>query len=222
MKPESVADQDPTLESGPAHNRATGSEAPYDWLHLTKNEQVLWSGRRSRLPFLPTGLFAGIVFLGIIAVFATGGPMAFLPIPNIDITQLNILGGVTVTTSLLSTLVLVILALLVFLVEVTTYLNWRFTYYVITSQELYFRTGIISESIVQIRLENIQNTGYSRSILERLLGYGDISIETSGTDTTELVIKDIPNPRHVNGILTNQRGRIANNHGDGNQAVRME
>ena len=82
------------------------------------------------------------------------------------------------------------------------------SHYAITTQELCYRSSIISESVIQIRLANIQNTEYSRSILERILGYGDISMQTSGTDTTELLIENVPNPREVNGILTNQRGRI--------------
>ena len=113
------------------------------------------------------------------------------------------------TISLLGILSLATLGLLAVLGGVVTYLRWRFTHYVITTQELYYRSGIISESVIQIRLANIQNTGYSRSVLERILGYGDISIQTSGTDTTELLIENVPNPREVNGILTNQRGRIA-------------
>jgi uncharacterized membrane protein YdbT with pleckstrin-like domain len=198
----------------------TASSDRHSWLHLGENERVLWSGRQSRIPLLPSSLIFGIVLIAICGVFVLGGPMVFLPISDMTLTELNILGGVTVTISLLSTLILLVFALLALLAEVSTYLRWRFTRYLITTQELYYRTGIISESVVQIRLENIQNTRYSRSILERLFGYGDISIETSGTDGTELVMWNIPNPQQVNGVLTNQHGRIANNREGSRQSTR--
>ena len=202
--------QDRNRGKGVNPENTAGSEH-YSWLHLTENEEVLWSGRQSRIPLLPSGLLIGIVLVAIGIVFVLGGPMVLLPIPDITLTELPVLGGMTVTVSLLSTLVLVFFVLLALLAEISTYLRWRFTRYLITTQELYYRTGIIGESVVQIRLENIQNTGYSRSVIERLLGYGDISIETSGADTTELVMQNVPNPQSVNGILTNQRGRVASN-----------
>ena len=122
---------------------------------------------------------------------------------------MEVFGGISVTISLLGTLSLVTLVVLAVLGGVATYLRWRFTHYVITTQELYYRSGIITKSVIQVRLANIQNTRYSRSILERIFGYGDISIQTSGTDSTELLIENVPNPQDINRIFTRQRSHIA-------------
>ena len=72
-----------------ARSQTDGPDHPHSWgwLHLTANERVLWSGRPSRLPLIPTFLLTGIVIAGVSIVFAVGGPAALFPVPNMTITD---------------------------------------------------------------------------------------------------------------------------------------
>jgi predicted flap endonuclease-1-like 5' DNA nuclease len=102
MDIEPSTDQDRNRERRGNFKNTAGSDQ-HSWLHLGENEQVVWSGRQSRIPLLPSSLIFGIVLIAICGVFVLGGPMVFLPISDMTLTELNILGGVTVTISLLST-----------------------------------------------------------------------------------------------------------------------
>jgi len=72
-------------------------------------------------------------------------------------------------------------------------LRWWFTNYVLTSERIIVRIGMVARSGVEIPLENITNVLFSQSITERLLGYGDVKVESAGREgRTEL--SDIPHP----------------------------
>ncbi|MFV2000247.1 MAG: PH domain-containing protein, partial [Acidimicrobiia bacterium] len=59
--------------------------------------------------------------------------------------------------------------------------NWWFTRYVLTTERLITRTGLIAQSGVEIPLENITNVNFSQSVFERMLGAGDLLIESAGS-----------------------------------------
>jgi len=72
-------------------------------------------------------------------------------------------------------------------------LNWRFTQYVLTTERLIVRTGIISKHGKEIPLENINDVGFSQGPIERTLRYGDVLIESAG-EHGQSVLADIPDP----------------------------
>lgn len=63
-----------------------------------------------------------------------------------------------------------------------SYLVWVKTHFVLTSDRLITRKGIISRSGVQIPLERVNNVNFSQSIFERMIGSGDLTIESAGQD----------------------------------------
>jgi uncharacterized membrane protein YdbT with pleckstrin-like domain len=65
---------------------------------------------------------------------------------------------------------------------VSRYLKWITTNFVITSHRLIFRQGLLAKSGVEIPLERINNVNFSQSIFERMLGAGDLLIESGGED----------------------------------------
>ncbi|MFH5801534.1 PH domain-containing protein [Haladaptatus sp. CMAA 1911] len=89
-----------------------------------------------------------------------------------------------------------------------TYLRWRSQWYVLTTEEVYQKSGLLSTNVVQIRLERIQNTTFSQSFIEKLLSHGDVTIYTSGSSTIDLVLKNIPEPQTVNRLLTEQLDQV--------------
>ena len=73
-------------------------------------------------------------------------------------------------------------------------LRWRFTSYVLTSERIIVRRGMVARSGTEIPLENIVNVLFSQRVLERLLGYGDVLVESAGSQGQSR-LKDVPDPQ---------------------------
>lgn len=71
--------------------------------------------------------------------------------------------------------------------------NRRFMVYVLTTERIIVRSGILSRSSVEIPLDSIQNVNFEQNPFERLLRYGDVRLESAG-EGGQSVLKDVPNP----------------------------
>lgn len=76
---------------------------------------------------------------------------------------------------------------------VPPFIQRQFTLYVLTSERIVVRTGVLTRNSREIPLESISNVVFNQSVIERMLGYGDVLLESSGeTSTTQL--DDVPDP----------------------------
>ena len=80
------------------------------------------------------------------------------------------------------------------------YLKWLTTNFVITSQRLIFRQGVVAKSGIEIPLERVNNVNFSQSIFERMLGAGDLLIESGGEDGQQR-FTDIRHPDKVQNLV---------------------
>jgi uncharacterized membrane protein YdbT with pleckstrin-like domain len=62
------------------------------------------------------------------------------------------------------------------------YFQWRMTYFVVTSRRVIYRTGVVSKHGVEIPLERINNINFHQRIIDRIIGAGDLDIESAGKD----------------------------------------
>jgi membrane protein YdbS with pleckstrin-like domain len=62
------------------------------------------------------------------------------------------------------------------------YLEWRMTYFVVTSRRVIYRSGVISKRGVEIPLERINNINFHQRLIDRIIGAGDLDIESAGKD----------------------------------------
>ena len=76
------------------------------------------------------------------------------------------------------------------------YLQWRMTYFVVTSRRVIYRSGVISKRGVEIPLERINTVFFNQSLFERMVGAGDLAIESAGERGTERMT-DIRKPAVV-------------------------
>ncbi len=67
-----------------------------------------------------------------------------------------------------------------FYLSVFPTLTWATTHFVLTSDRLITRHGIIAKHSREIPLERINDVSFSQSVLERALGAGDLMIESAG------------------------------------------
>lgn len=76
------------------------------------------------------------------------------------------------------------------------YLQWRFTYFGVTDQRVVFRTGMLAKHGVEIPLERINNINFNQNIWNRVIGAGDLEIESAGREGQT----KFDNVRHPDGV----------------------
>jgi membrane protein YdbS with pleckstrin-like domain len=90
---------------------------------------------------------------------------------------------------------------------VERYLRWVTTSFVVTNQRLILRKGVLRRSGREILLDRLTDITYKQTLSDRLLGCGDILLESPGRQGQEVLV-DVPRPIRVqNEIcrLVNQR-----------------
>jgi uncharacterized membrane protein YdbT with pleckstrin-like domain len=61
-----------------------------------------------------------------------------------------------------------------------TYARWATTHFVVTTDRLIYRHGVLAKHGIEIPLERVNTVFFSQSILERMVGSGDLVIESAG------------------------------------------
>lgn len=67
------------------------------------------------------------------------------------------------------------------------YLRWWFKRYVLTNRRVIVESGVLSRNAESIALDRIQNTIIHRPVGDRVIGAGNIEIESAGRDGTEIL-----------------------------------
>src|SRR3954467_2909992 len=65
---------------------------------------------------------------------------------------------------------------------VVKYFAWSYTHFVLTDRRVISRSGIVSKRGTEIPLDRINNIDFSQRIWERVIGAGDLDIESAGKD----------------------------------------
>jgi uncharacterized membrane protein YdbT with pleckstrin-like domain len=76
------------------------------------------------------------------------------------------------------------------------YLQWQFTNFVVTDDRVIYRHGVVSKHGVEIPLERINNINFHQRIWERIIGAGDLDIESAGSEG-QSHFEDV---RHPDGV----------------------
>ena len=83
---------------------------------------------------------------------------------------------------------------------IVRYLKWRTTYFVITSDRLIYRHGVIGKAGIEIPLERVNNVNFKQGIFERMIGAGDLLIESGGEDGQQR-FTDVSHPDKVQNLI---------------------
>ena len=98
------------------------------------------------------------------------------------------------------------------------YAKWVSTNFVITSDRVIHRYGVIAKHGVEIPLERINTVFFNQSIFERMLGAGDLGIESAGERGSE-TFENVRKPALVqNEIYRQMEANSHQNYGGGQQA----
>jgi uncharacterized membrane protein YdbT with pleckstrin-like domain len=71
------------------------------------------------------------------------------------------------------------------------------TTYLVSTQRLYIRRGILAKRMQQTRIDRVQNVNTAQSLRERLLRVGTVDFDTAGTDDSEFRFVGIADPGDV-------------------------
>lgn len=66
--------------------------------------------------------------------------------------------------------------------------------YTISPEVITARLGLISRSVVQVRVADIRGMSFRQGIFGRLFGYGDVVLGTAATADAELVMRAVSSP----------------------------
>ena len=73
--------------------------------------------------------------------------------------------------------ILVLVALVYF---VRNYVKWTSENFVVTTERVIHRSGILAKSGIEIPLDRINTVFFNQSVFERILGAGDLGVESAG------------------------------------------
>jgi len=106
------------------------------------------------------------------------------------------------------TLVLGVLALASLVWVGIRWLMWRTTHFVITSDRVIARSGVLAKRGIEIPLERVNNISFAQSIFERAIKAGDLLIESGGEDGQQR-FTDIRHPDQVQNLIHAQMEGVA-------------
>lgn len=81
--------------------------------------------------------------------------------------------------------------------------KWMTTHFVVTSDRVIYRSGVLAKRGVEIPLERINNINFQQKFWERIIGAGDVIVESAGTDG-QSVFSDVRHPDGVQQALYRQ------------------
>ena len=86
-------------------------------------------------------------------------------------------------------------------------LQWSRVHFVVTNQRVIYRSGVIARNGIEIPVRKVNNVSFHQSVVERMVGAGDILIESGGEDGQSL-FSDIRDPEQVQNIIQRTLRRV--------------
>lgn len=139
-------------------------------MELHPGEEMVFDGHpswRAVLSFYITGVIIVAVIVAV-AALASGAALAI------------VLGAVALGVMILVGLV-----------------KRQATRYVITSERLHIRHGILAKKTQETRIQRVQNVNTEQSFIQRVLQVGTVDFDTAGTDDSEFRFVGVANPEEV-------------------------
>ena len=102
--------------------------------------------------------------------------------------------------ALIPLLLLVLICLVWFVVR---YAKWATTTFVVTTDRLIHRAGVVSKSGREIPLERLNDVSFHSTIFQRMLGAGDLLIESAGERGQQL-FASFPHPERTQNLIHHQ------------------
>jgi uncharacterized membrane protein YdbT with pleckstrin-like domain len=139
-------------------------------MDLHPGEEVVFEGHpswRALLSFYIGGIVAAIAVAVVVALIAS--------------TATGVIVGV----------------ILIALLLVVGFVRRMTTTYMVSTQRLYIRRGLLSKAVQQTRIDRVQNVNTNQRLRDRILRVGTVDFDTAGTDDSDFTFVGIANPGDV-------------------------
>lgn len=84
---------------------------------------------------------------------------------------------------------------------------WReYTHYLLTDAALYHRTGVFRVTVTELGLDKVQNTSYSQGVFGTMFDHGAVTVDTAGSNGTELRLLALDDPAEVHRLIAARAG----------------
>ncbi|MGF7234259.1 MAG: PH domain-containing protein [Frankia sp.] len=94
----------------------------------------------------------------------------------------------------------VVALILLWFTTVRAWLRWITTSYVVTSERVVVREGILSRTGRDIPLQRMNDVTFHHTFFERIIGSGTLTIESAG-ERGQVVLRDVPRVEYVQSTL---------------------
>jgi membrane protein YdbS with pleckstrin-like domain len=98
--------------------------------------------------------------------------------------------------------------LLLFLIPALYHVKQKLLRYTLTETKLEIDEGLISRRTKNLPIRRIQDVTVSTSILQRLLGFGDLVVDNASDDGEKITLRNINKPRRYADMLLRQMKRL--------------
>ncbi len=115
-----------------------------------------------------------------------------------------------------ATLVVPAVAIIWFILK---YAKWFSTLFVLTTDRLILRRGVFAKTGMEIPLQRINNIASNQTVFERMIGTGDLVIESGGEDGQQRIM-DVRHPFEVQNKIYQQVERSVQRVADGSAGRR--
>jgi uncharacterized membrane protein YdbT with pleckstrin-like domain len=86
-------------------------------------------------------------------------------------------------------------------IVVSAYLWRENTDYVVTTDGLYKKSGVLSRDVQKIDFEKVQNISFTQSAVGNYFGFGSVDISTAGGSGVEMQFQSVSNPKEVQELI---------------------
>ena len=83
---------------------------------------------------------------------------------------------------------------------------WLTTHFIVTTDRVILRSGWIAKQSMEIRMEKVSDVRFHQRVYERMLGMGDLFIESAGRQGHE-VFDNVAEPERVHRMISSMRER---------------
>lgn len=156
-------------------------------------ERVLFQTRPNFISYMQSALIRFIILLLLLYFFTSLIAIAAL-------IQSHYSPLVQVPFVEYSTYFIILVIALIFLSIMWTVLSWRATSYMLTSQRVMIKTGVLRKKTVYMHYNKMQDINVSQGLIQRISNSGDIAV-FGGRDRTSLILENIPKPGKVEDMI---------------------
>jgi uncharacterized membrane protein YdbT with pleckstrin-like domain len=159
-------------------------------MELLDNEKVLWKGRPTWRAYL--GFFLKYGFIALVP----GVVVEILKDTAWDGAPRGWAWGVT--------------AILLVLTIVVGSIKKLETFYMVTTERIYIRTGLLSRKDHSTTHARVQNVNQTQGILDRILKTGDVDFDTAGSDDFDFRFYAVRHPEQLVRLVAEVEAQLRN------------